>query len=167
MGIRIIDRNGVTSWPEPIGPACHQVFADLCDKLEGFRWFLMGRSLLAVWLTGRLDESDTDIDVACRIEDEYQIRDALAGWKIVQESVDARVHQLFYAPDDVLVDIHFFGPIPEHFGYKNMFNKWVTRPARRFISGRKYVDGYGDVGIPGQPEHFLHDDYGPEWRGKY
>jgi hypothetical protein len=137
--------------------------------LEGVPWFLMGRSLLAVYTTGRLDESDTDIDVAVRLEDETEIRERLSEWRVRQEVADGpRVHQLFYQPDGVLVDLHFFGTdLPEVRGYKNQFNKWVARPAVRFLSGKRHIEEYGDVGTPQHPETWLHDDYGPGWREKY
>lgn len=167
MNIKAEGFNGGVKWPTRLGPEAHEVFRDFCARLENIPWFLMGRSLLAFELLGQLDENDSDIDIAVQVENEAAIRSRLSDWDVVQETRTCRTHQLFYQPSGVLFDLHFFGEIPEHFGYVNQFNKWVTRPAVRFVDNPTSSGIYGTVKLPGQHETFLHDDYGPDWRKKY
>lgn len=167
MGVKVAVRGDGPEWPKKIGPEAHEVFREFIEMMDDIPWFLMGRSLLAFTLLGKLDEDDSDIDVAVFAEDEQRIRERFTGWGYVQHTYTDRTQQLFYQPRGVLVDLHFFSEIPEHLGYVNQFNKWVTRPAKRFNVRTRDSDLYGEVNVPYRHESFLHDDYGPNWRKKY
>ena len=149
-----------------MGDNYREVFETWIERAENLTWFLMGRSLLQLVTTGELANKDTDIDIACLRSDALTVKELFADWPIGFELYEKDVtHQLCYYPQSVLVDVHFFGDIPEHFGYKNQFNKWVTRPATDFEPSNMSTQ-YGTVKLPANPEKFLHDDYGPRWRDK-
>lgn len=150
-----------TRWPAPIDEPGKQVLSELTVRLEGVRWFLMGRTLLQLMRGHGLDTTDSDIDFGVYVDEYETVRERLDDWPFAIESKHrGRIQQALWYPNDVLVDCHVFYPT---MSYVSMMGKYVTR--RLSVLDVEPVDTeYGTVMVPGEPEKYVFDDYGENWR---
>lgn len=148
-------------WPTPMGPQAEPVFEELIVRLDGVRWFLMGRTLLQLVRSKLLDDTDSDIDFGVRSDDFEEVRGRLDDWPFaIETNHRGQVQQALWYPNQVLVDCHVFYPTVS---YVSMGGKYVTRRTTVFDT-EPVKTPHGVVPLPGDPERFLLDDYGKDWR---
>ena len=101
-------------WSLPdMGPLGEQVFIELLPKLEGVEYMFGFGTALALYRDGRINQTDSDIDINILTGQEPAIRQALADWPIGYERYEHALiridggpsQQIIWYPHKIIVDV--------------------------------------------------------------
>jgi hypothetical protein len=146
--------------PDDIGEKGERIFTELVARLEGVPYVVGFGTALGLHRDGRLIPSDTDLDVnmVAGVDVEATVREALDGWPVALERcVDGELRQLVWYPEQLIVDVMFWYPIPIGFAYEKFVLSFDG-----FTPDWRDTQ-YGRVPLPGSVEEHLEDLYGMDW----